>query len=325
MSGAAPSTTAGETGAPPSDLRHVNAFLEMCAAERGAAKNTLDAYERDLKAFAAFAAKKGRAPEAADTETIRGYLETLASSGLSARTAARQLSAIRQFHRFLFAEGVRGDDPCQTIDSPRQGGSLPKLLSEDDVEALMAAARAETGADGARLVALVETLYATGLRVSELVSLPLAAVRRDPRWLTVTGKGGRERIVPLSVPAREAVADYLAEREHFLKPGESSPYLFPTRAGAGHLTRQRFGQMLKALALAAGLDPAKVSPHVLRHAFATHLLSHGADLRSVQKMLGHADISTTQIYTHVLEERLKTLVQQHHPLARKSGRGSGAA
>jgi len=300
------------------DRRHINAFIEMCAAERGAAKNTLDAYQRDLKAFAGFAARQGRAPEAADAETIRGYLDMLAKSGLSARTAARQLSAIRQFHRFLFAEGVRGDDPCQTIDSPRQGRSLPKLMSESDVDALMTTARKDPGADGARLVALVETLYATGLRVSELVSLPLAAVRRDPRWLTVTGKGGRERIVPLSVPAREAIADYLAERDRFLKPGASSPFLFPSRAGSGHLTRQRFGQMLKDVVLAAGLDPAKVSPHVLRHAFATHLLSHGADLRSVQKMLGHADISTTQIYTHVLEERLKTLVQQHHPLARRA-------
>jgi integrase/recombinase XerD len=300
------------------DRRHIDAFLEMCAAERGAAANTLAAYERDLTAFAGFAARKGRAPEAADTETVRGYLEALAKSGRSARTAARQLSAIRQFHRFLFAEGVRGDDPCQTIDSPRQGRSLPKLLSEAEVESLMNTARQERGAEGTRLVALVETLYATGLRVSELVSLPLAAVRRDPRWLTVTGKGGRERIVPLSVPAREAIADYLAVRDRFLKPGAASPYLFPSRAGAGHLTRQRFGQMLKVLALAAGLDPAKVSPHVLRHAFATHLLSHGADLRSVQKMLGHADIATTQIYTHVLEERLKTLVQQHHPLAKRA-------
>jgi integrase/recombinase XerD len=300
------------------DRRHIDAFLEMCAAERGAAANTLAAYERDLTAFAGFAARKGRAPEAADTETVRGYLEALAKSGRSARTAARQLSAIRQFHRFLFAEGVRGDDPCQTIDSPRQGRSLPKLLSEAEVESLMNTARQERGAEGTRLVALVETLYATGLRVSELVSLPLAAVRRDPRWLTVTGKGGRERIVPLSVPAREAIADYLAVRDRFLKPGAASPYLFPSRADAGHLTRQRFGQMLKVLALAAGLDPAKVSPHVLRHAFATHLLSHGADLRSVQKMLGHADIATTQIYTHVLEERLKTLVQQHHPLAKRA-------
>ena len=317
MSAAA--TATGKAAAPES--RHVASFLEMCSAERGAAKNTLDAYARDLTAFAGYAAGRGRAPEAADTETIRGYLATLAAAGLSARTAARQLSAIRQFHRFLFAEGIRGDDPCQTIDSPRQGRALPKLLSEAEVDALLVTARQDKGAEGIRLVALAETLYATGLRVSELVSLPLAAVRRDPRWLTVTGKGGRERIVPLSVPARDAVAAYLAAREQFLKPGASSPYLFPSRAGAGHLTRQRFGQMLKALAFAAGLDPAKVSPHVLRHAFATHLLSHGADLRSVQKMLGHADISTTQIYTHVLEERLKTLVQQHHPLAK---RGVGA-
>jgi integrase/recombinase XerD len=313
---------AGDRGEGPRapDLRHVEAFLEMCAAERGAAANTLAAYARDLTAFARFAATQGRAPEAADTETIRRYLEALARSGLSARTAARRLSAMRQFHRFLLAEGVRGDDPCQTIDSPRQGRALPKLLSEDDVGHLLAAARAQPEAEGARLVALVETLYATGLRVSELVSLPLAAVRRDPRWLTVTGKGGRERIVPLSVPARDAIAGYLGAREHFLRSGAASPYLFPSRAGAGHLTRQRFGQLLKALALKAGLDAAKVSPHVLRHAFATHLLSHGADLRSVQKMRGHADISTTQIYTHVLEERLKSLVQNHHPLAK---RGAG--
>jgi len=293
----------------------------MCAAERGASANTLAAYRRDLSAFANFLAGGGHAVDAADPAVIRDYLAALADAGRSARTAARQLSAIRQFHRFLFSEGVRGDNPCDTIDSPRQGRSLPKLLSEDDVSVLLAAAHRRSGAEGARIAALVEMLYATGLRVSELVSLPLAASTRDPRWLTVTGKGGRERIVPLSVPAREAVAAYLGERDRFLKPGAVSPYLFPSRAGAGHLTRQRFAQQLKALAIEAGLDPAKISPHVLRHAFATHLLAHGADLRSVQKMLGHADISTTQIYTHVLEERLKALVQQHHPLARRGAGG----
>ncbi|MCZ6858761.1 MAG: site-specific tyrosine recombinase XerD [Alphaproteobacteria bacterium] len=308
-------------GAPPLvaeiDFRHIESFLEMCVGERGASANTLQAYRHDLRAFAEFLATLGRGPHEADVAAIRNYLSAMADKGLAAPTAARRLSSVRQFHRFLCGEGIREDDPCQTIDSPRRGRPLPKLLSEDEVEALLEAARRQPGDKGTRLLALLEMLYATGLRVSELVGLPLSCVARDPRWLTIRGKGGRERIVPLSKIAREAIETYLDVRGRFLKPGEASPFLFPSRARGGHLTRQRFAQRLKEVALEAGLDPARVSPHVLRHAFATHLLAHGADLRSVQAMLGHADISTTQIYTHVLDERLKALVRDHHPLARK--------
>ena len=299
------------------DARHIEAFLEMCAGERGAAANTLQAYRRDLLAFAEFLSGHGRAPHQADVAAIRNYIGAMAARGLAAPTAARRLSSVRQFHRFLCAEGIREDDPCRTVDSPRRGRPLPKLLSEEEVEALLETVRRRPGKDGTRLAALLEMLYATGLRVSELVGLPLSAVARDPRWLTVRGKGGRERIVPLSKLAREAIETYLDVRDGFLKAGAPSPFLFPSRSREGHLTRQRFAQRLKEVAAEAGLDPARVSPHVLRHAFATHLLAHGADLRSVQAMLGHADISTTQIYTHVLDERLKALVRDHHPLARK--------
>ena len=241
---------------------------------------------------------------------------------------ARRLSALRQFYRFLVNEGLRQDDPSAGIDSPRQGRPLPKILSEQEVEALLTAARASKDAEGLRLTAMVELLYATGLRVSELISLRLAATQRDQRLLVVRGKGNKERMVPLSEAARRSLADYLAVRAAFLpKRGrgkeaepQDSPWLFPSRAASGHLTRHRVAQLLKDLASRAQLDPAKVSPHVIRHAFASHLLDHGADLRALQKMLGHADISTTQIYTHVLGERLKSLVQTHHPLAKKVAR-----
>jgi integrase/recombinase XerD len=259
---------------------------------------------------------------------------------MAPRTAARRLSTLRQFHRFLFGEGLRADDPTAGLDSPRQGRTLPKVLSETEVEALLAAARARPGAAGARLVALLELLYATGLRVSELVELPAAAAARDPRVLIVTGKGGKERMVPLSEPARDALKHYRAaagKRERGASPeapaapalqARQAPqapqapgkWLFPSRGAAGHLTRQRVAQLLKELAVAAGIDPAKVSPHVLRHAFASHLLDHGADLRAVQMMLGHADISTTQIYTHVLDARLKALVRDRHPLSDAASR-----
>lgn len=299
--------------------RHVEAFLEMASAERGVSANTREAYARDLADFAAFLAARGGAVEAAGAGDIREYLARLARRGLSPRTGARRLSALRQFHRFLLAEGVRADDPCQVIDSPRRGRSLPKVLREAEVEALLVAARQARGPEGVRLLALLELLYATGLRVSELVSLPVNAVTRDLRLVIVRGKGDKERMIPLTPPAGEAVAAYGRVRERFLARGEIrnavSPWLFPSRSGTGHLTRQRFAQMLKRLANDAGLDPKKVSPHVLRHAFATHLLDHGADLRAVQQMLGHADISTTQIYTHVQAERLKALVHDHHPLA----------
>jgi len=293
----------------------------MLAAERGAAANTIDAYRRDLEDVAAFAAARAREIEDADADMLRRYLAGLAAAGMTPRTSARRLSALRQFYRFLYAEGVRGDDPTAVIDSPRQGRALPKYLSEDEVERLMEAARQRSGPEGRRLVALMEVLYAAGLRVSELVGLPLSAVSGDGRFLVVRGKGGKERMVPLTEPAIEALAAYYAggARRTYL-PGRGtrraeSPWLFPSRAQAGHLTRARFAQLIKELAAEAGIDPARVSPHVLRHSFASHLLAHGADLRSLQQMLGHADISTTQIYTHVLEERLKALVNQAHPLA----------
>ena len=307
--------------------RFIESFLEMLVAERGAAPNTIDGYRRDLETFADYLTQRGEAVETASSDDIRAYLANLSGAGLSPRTAARRLSALRQLYRFLFAEGTREDDPSAVIDSPRQGRTLPKVLSEAEVEGLLAAARARPGLDGLRRLALVEVLYATGLRISELVSLPMSALARNPRVLVVRGKGGKERMVPLSEPARAALAQYRAAltqaREG--KTGASaarsrgSKWLFPSAGGTGHLTRQRVAQILKDLALEAGIDPGKVSPHVLRHAFASHLLAHGADLRSVQKMLGHADISTTQIYTHVLQERLKSLVQRHHPLA---GRGA---
>jgi integrase/recombinase XerD len=317
----------------PAGSPQIEPFLEMLAAERGAARNTLEAYERDLKAYAAFLAPRKTAPEAAGVEDIRAFLGRLARAGMAPRTAARRLSALRQFYRFLLSEGLRADDPSAGVDSPRQGRPLPKILSEAEVGGLLDAAHAGSGPDALRLAALVELLYASGLRVSELVGLRLAAAQRDQRLLIVQGKGGKERMVPLSPAARRALAAYLEVRAHFLPTaGKSqggkgakaakvaSPWLFPSRAAEGHITRHRVGQLLKELAGRAGIDAAKVSPHVLRHAFASHLLDHGADLRSLQKMLGHADISTTQIYTHVLGERLKSLVQERHPLARRSVR-----
>jgi len=299
-----------------SPSRHVEAFLEMLAAERGAAKLTIAAYRNDLDDFAAFLAAAGKPVEAADAAALRRYLGRLVGAGMAPRTTARRLSALRQFHKFLFAEGVRSDDPTGQLDSPRLGRPLPKLLAEAEIEALIAAARQMAGPEGKRLVCFVELLYATGLRVSELVALPLGRLR-DERFLLVTGKGGKERLVPLGASARQALADYAAVRGEFLAEGATSRFLFPSRGAEGHLTRRRCGQLLKTLALTAGLDPSRVSPHVLRHAFASHLLDHGADLRTVQQMLGHADIATTQIYTHVQGERLRTLVETHHPLARR--------
>lgn len=302
-------------------------FLEMLAAERGAAANTLEAYRRDLESFAGFLAQRKTVPERADEADIRAFLGRLAKAGMAPRTAARRLSALRQFYRFLLSEGRRADDPTAGIDSPRQGRPLPKILSEAEVGLLLDRAQvgveAGGGPEALRLAALVELLYATGLRISELVGLRLAAAQRDQRLLIVQGKGGKERMVPLSPAARQSLTAYLAVRDHFLETrGQGakavkapSPWLFPSRGEAGHITRQRVAQLLKDLARQAGIDAAKVSPHVLRHAFASHLLDHGADLRALQKMLGHADISTTQIYTHVLSERLKALVQERHPLA----------
>lgn len=330
--------TAARRPAPPG--RHVEAFLEMLVVERGAARNTIESYRRDLDGFGRFASAQGQSPEAAGPELIRAFLAAEAAAGMSPRTSARRLSALRQFYRFLFGEGVRDDDPTTAIDRPRQGRPLPKYLSEADVGRLLAATAPVAGADPAdvrgaadrlRLRALLEILYATGLRVSELVGLPMSAVARDGLTLLVRGKGAKERLVPLTAAARQAIAAYLPVRSLFVpdavarRRASSSPWLFPSRSGDGHLTRVRFAQLLKDVAHAAGLDPAKVSPHVLRHSFASHLLAHGADLRSVQQMLGHADIATTQIYTHVLEERLSNLVKAAHPLARVATVGERAA
>jgi len=292
----------------------------MLAAERGAARLTIAAYSNDLTDLADFLGARGQPLENAGSAALHDYLADTRSRRLAPRTLARRLSAMRQFYRFLLAEGVRADDPTAQLDAPRLGRPLPKILAEDEVERLIATAAAWPNEEGARLRCLVETLYATGLRVSELVGLPLAAAQRDPRFLLVRGKGGKERLVPLSQPAREAIAAYLECRGAFLPHGsgtKTARWLFPSRGMAGHLTRQRCGQILKELAAAAGLDPARLSPHVLRHAFASHLLDHGADLRSVQQMLGHADIATTQIYTHVQSERLRRLVETAHPLAQR--------
>ncbi|GGF48797.1 tyrosine recombinase XerC [Aliidongia dinghuensis] len=301
--------------APPILAPQAEAFLEMLAAERGAAALTLDAYRRDLADFEAFL--RGAPAASAGADEVRRYLARLDATGMAPRTAARRLSALRQFFKFLLTEGLRADDPTAVVDAPRQGRPLPKILSEAEVTALIETARRDESPEGIRLSAMLELMYASGLRVSELVALPLGTVARGERAILVRGKGDKERLVPLGAEARKAIQDYLAIRPLFLAEGQVSRWLFPSRAASGHLTRMRFGQLLKDLAVKAGLDPAKLSPHVLRHAFATHLLSHGADLRSVQQMLGHADISTTQIYTHVDVERLTTLVKTHHPLAKR--------
>ena len=288
--------------------RHADAFLEMLAAERGAARNTLAAYAADLEDFAAFATAGGNHLATATPDTLRAYLAGLASAGLSARTAARRLSCLRQFYRFLLQQGVRADDPTQSLDAPRLPQTLPKYLSEAELAALLAAAAGRPGHAGLLAVAALELLYATGLRVSELLALRRAALAQDAAMLAIRGKGGRERLVPLGGAARDAAAAMAA--------GVQSAWLFPGRDPRRPMTRQGFALMLKPVALAAGIDPDRVSPHVLRHCFASHMLAHGADLRSLQMLLGHADISTTQIYTHVQPERLQRLVEAHHPLAR---------
>lgn len=292
--------------------RHIEAFLEMLAAERGAARNTLAAYRSDLDDAAGFATARGKALARQDAATLRAYLAALSEAGLSARTAARRLSALRQFHRFLVREGVRADDPTELLDSPRLPQGLPTYLSEAEVDALLAAAAGRPPPKGPALRAALEILYATGLRVSELLALPRTALAGDGVLLLVRGKGGRERVVPLSDAAREAARPLLAGKGR---------WLFPGRDPTSPLTRQGFAVLLKGVALDAGIDRGRVSPHVLRHSFASHMLARGADLRSLQLLLGHADIATTQIYTHVLAERLQTLVERHHPLAR--GRAHG--
>jgi len=305
-----------------SDHALIELFLDMVAAERGGAQNTLAAYARDLADFSAELGAAGRGIADASTEELRAHLSSLRKRGLAAASVARRLSAIRQLYRFLYAEGRRADDPAAVVEGPKRGRTLPKVLGIAEVDRLLTAARA--GIDqtdrpllerlrAARLACLLEVLYATGLRVSELVALPVSAAESGARMLTVRGKGDKERLVPLNEAAKAAMRDYLAllaEAERHRK----SKWLFPSFGEAGHLTRQHFARELKALAAAAGLRHDRVSPHVLRHAFASHLLHNGADLRVVQTLLGHADISTTQIYTHVLAERLKSLVRDLHPL-----------
>jgi integrase/recombinase XerD len=300
-------------------------FLDMLAAERGARANTLSAYAADLADYTSFLSARSRSVANAASDDIRTYLAKLTQGGMKPASVARKLSAIRQLHRFLYAEGKRGDDPATILEGPKRGRTLPKVLSIGDVDRLLQTAHAAMEGErpapervrAARLHCLLEVLYATGLRVSELIALPAAAARRDQGMLQgmliVRGKGGRERMVPLNQNAQRAMIDYLAARKD--AGGADSNWLFPSFGESGHLTRQHFARELKALAASAGIDADKVSPHVLRHAFASHLLQNGADLRVVQTLLGHADISTTQIYTHVLEERLKSLVRDLHPLA----------
>ena len=297
---------------------HVDTYIDKLAAE-GAAINTIDSYRRDLRHFSAFTRARRRAPEDASQAMLRQYMKSLSEAGMAPGTSARRLSTLRQFFRFLYGERIRTDDPTAALDSPRQGKRIPKFLSEAEVEELLTATGDWKGAEGLRLVALLEILYATGLRVSELVGLPLSALSRDGQMLVVRGKGEKERMVPLSQPAKDAIEAYRAVREKFIPKKRARPsagnWLFPSRSSEGHLTRARFAQLLKDVARKAGISPGRVSPHVLRHSFASHLLAHGADLRSLQQMLGHADIATTQIYTHVLDDRLKALVKGAHPLA----------
>lgn len=301
-----------------SSRRLIAGFLEAMRAERGAADNTINAYARDLSDYAGFLEARGDTLVSAGRGALEAWLTSLDDLGLAPATRARRLSSARQLHRFLYEDGLRTDDPAARLTGPRKARSLPKTLSVDAVDAMLATTRQRRDA---RLICLMEVIYATGMRVSELVGLPVAAVRGDPRMILVRGKGGRERMVPLSPPARDALALWLEERDaaedHGRARGKStSAFLFPSTGKKGHLTRERFFQMVKALALEAGIDPSQVSPHTLRHAFATHLLANGADLRAIQQLLGHADVSTTEIYTHVQEERLKALVTEKHPLAR---------
>ncbi|HYM99694.1 MAG TPA: site-specific tyrosine recombinase XerD [Aestuariivirgaceae bacterium] len=304
------------------DGRLIDQFLEMMSAERGASRNTLEAYGRDVADYALFLGEIGVSIRSAKIEDVRAYLSALAKRQLAKTSAARKLSAVKQFHRFLLSEGLAKHNPVSIVEGPKLGRPLPKIMSVDEVDRLIAAAK--ESADQAagekkfraiRLYCLIEVLYATGMRVSELLALPVSAANSNEQVLLVQGKGGRERLVPLNEAARTALKNFLSLRIDDQSGGEG--YLFASRGGSGHLTRQHLGQELKALARVAGLPPAKISPHVLRHAFASHLLAGGADLRAVQQMLGHADISTTQIYTHVLSERLKRIVETHHPLGKR--------
>lgn len=310
----------------------VEAFLDMLTAERGAAINTRQAYWRDLADVTQYLRKEKKSDlNKATTEELKAYIDYLThkihtkgenQSQIAVRTVARRLSAMRQYYRYLVSEGARSDDPTSTIDSPKQGRTLPKTLSEAEVSQLIKTAGQGGGSDSIRLVCLLELLYATGLRVSELVGLPMSSIGENSEFLMIEGKGGRERMIPVSEPAQKAIKNYLAVREQFIgienKAAQDKSF-FPSKTSeSGHLTRQRFAQLLKDLARDAEVEEGRVSPHILRHAFATHLLSRGADLRSVQKMLGHADIATTQIYTHIMGENLKDTVEESHPIAKKT-------
>ena len=314
----------------PSDTKLTGLFLDMLAAEQGAGVNTLDAYRRDLADFSEFLGQAGHSFVDAQTQTLRDYLADLDTRGFKSTSVARRLSAMRHLYRFLLNERIRGDDPAAILSGPKRGRGLPKVLSISDVDRMLRRAKELSEAEDAspskrlralRLYCLLEVLYATGLRVSELVALPRSAAKRDARMIVVRGKGNKERLVPLNEASRQAMADYLAATEAAKADKKNglaaSKWLFPSFGESGHLTRQHFARDLKELAVASGLQARLVSPHVLRHAFASHLLHNGADLRIVQTLLGHTDISTTQIYTHVVEERLKSLVRDLHPLAEK--------
>ncbi len=305
------------------DGARIEAFLEMMSAERGASANTLSSYRRDMEDASEFLAASGSSLTLASSTDLRAYMEDIAGRGFAPTSQARRLSALRQFFRFLYSEGLRPDDPSGTVDAPRKDRPLPKILSEREVSLLIERAGLEAvdpslgnarRPAAIRMHAMIELLYATGLRVSELVALPVAVARRDERFFVVRGKGGKERMAPLSGKAREALKSWLGERDGDASMADA-PWLFPAASEEGYLPRQVFARELKSLAARAGIPAARISPHVLRHAFASHLLQNGADLRVVQQLLGHSDISTTQIYTHVLEKRLVELVNQHHPLA----------
>ncbi|WP_275784694.1 site-specific tyrosine recombinase XerD [Pararhizobium gei] len=307
---------------------HMESFLEMMSAERGAADNTLLSYEHDLDDASSFLKQRGVKPTEASSDDLRAYLSHLAKQGFKASSQARRLSTLRQFYKFLYAEGLRTDDPTGVLDAPKKARALPKVLSIDDVSKLIDRAGQEATTPGGDIVgrlrmhALIELLYATGMRVSELVALPASVLAQNGRFLVIRGKGNKERMVPLSHSAIRAMQTYgsamAAANAAEKTPPAETPWLFPSAGKAGYLPRQVFARELKSLAARAGIRVASISPHVLRHAFASHLLANGADLRAVQELLGHSDISTTQIYTHVLEERLHQLVQNHHPLAKQA-------
>ena len=303
--------------------RYIEQFLEMLAAERGASKNTITSYKNDLSDFYSFIRKKSLDAETVGSEEIRGFMVELQKRGMSSGTSARRLSAIKQFFHFLYTENVRKDNPTLVVDSPKLAKNLPKNLSNSEVDLLIETAAKSDTPEGIRLQTILEILYASGLRVTELVSLKIADLQYEPvnqtikPLMIVKGKGNKERIVPLNHRALEIIEKYLAVRKHFLKPEQKSPWLFPSSGKSGYITRQRLWQLLIGLAKTCGIDPDRISPHVLRHSFATHLLNNGADLRTIQEILGHSDISTTQIYTHVAKDRLKSIVEAHHPLAGK--------